>query len=277
MEGTLNKWVRLGVAALFLISISTVPVYAQHGGGGKGGSQAKQQAGPRKPSGGDNQQHAAPRSQERPQGVRPATTGRQADRQGKEAAPSQAKPDSRSSERAVARPRENGQSSARSSERPAPATRGTVAGKAEPRGGRYPAEVRSARTVREWQDRRAWQGRGAWSEHKTFAQHRAVRWDRDHRTWAQRGGYGGFFIPPGHFRLYFGPAHFFRIRTRPVIVMGYPRFHYGGYWFMLVDPWPEFWADDWYDSDEVYVDYDDGYYLHNRRHPGVAIAISVVL
>lgn len=44
---------------------------------------------------------------------------------------------------------------------------------------------------------------------------------------------------------------------------------------MLVDPWPEYWSDDWYATD-VYVDYDDGYYLCNRRHPGVGIAITVV-
>ncbi len=92
----------------------------------------------------------------------------------------------------------------------------------------------------------------------------------------QRGGYGGYFIPANHFHLYYGPAHFFRIHTRPVIVMGYPRFSYRGYWFMIVDPWPEFWADTWYADDDVYIDYDDGYYLHNRRHPGVSIAVSVV-
>jgi hypothetical protein len=28
--------------------------------------------------------------------------------------------------------------------------------------------------------------------------------------------------------------------------MGYPRFQYGGFSFMLVDPWLEYWAEDWY-------------------------------
>jgi hypothetical protein len=61
--------------------------------------------------------------------------------------------------------------------------------------------------------------------------------------------------------------------------MGYPRFSYRGYSFMLVDPYPESWDAQWYANDDVYVDYDDsdsGYYLHNRRHPGVRLAISIV-
>ena len=29
--------------------------------------------------------------------------------------------------------------------------------------------------------------------------------------------------------------------------------------------------------DDVYVDYENGYYLYNRRDPGVALAITVVL
>jgi hypothetical protein len=64
----------------------------------------------------------------------------------------------------------------------------------------------------------------------------------------------------------------------PYLVVGlYPRFQYGGYWFELVDPYPEYWGDDWYYDDDVYVDYvDDGYYLFNRRYPsraGIAIRI----
>jgi hypothetical protein len=46
---------------------------------------------------------------------------------------------------------------------------------------------------------------------------------------------------------------------------------------MFVDPWPEYWADDWYQQDDVYIDYDDGYYLYNPRYPGVAIALTVAL
>ncbi len=102
-------------------------------------------------------------------------------------------------------------------------------------------------------------------------------WDSDHRTWQQRGGYHGYRIPDDRFRGYFGPSHGFRIYGLPFLVVGgYPRFQYEGYWFSPVDPWPEYWGNDWYDNDDVYVNYvDNGYYLYNRRYPNVAIAINV--
>ena len=65
--------------------------------------------------------------------------------------------------------------------------------------------------------------------------------------------------------------------SRPSIYRGYPRFEYGGFSFLLVDPWPEYWQEDWYQSDDVYIDYEDGYYLHNRSHPGIRLAITVAL
>ena len=46
---------------------------------------------------------------------------------------------------------------------------------------------------------------------------------------------------------------------------------------MMVDPWPEDWPPNWYANDDVYIDYDDGYYLYNRRYPGVGIAVSVAM
>ena len=115
--------------------------------------------------------------------------------------------------------------------------------------------------------------RGAWQ------QHRARSWQAEHRTWQQRGGYNGYRIPDDRYRGYFGPDHAFRIYSYPVVVVGgYPRFQYGGFWFMLVDPWPEYWSEDWYENDDVYIYYSNGgYYLHNRRHPGVGIAISISL
>jgi len=84
-------------------------------------------------------------------------------------------------------------------------------------------------------------------------------------------------VPQASFNLYFGSQHFFRISTRPVIYQGYPRFEYGGYSFLLLDPWPEYWSLDWYASDDVYIDYDDGYYLYNRRYPDVGLAITLAL
>ncbi len=114
-------------------------------------------------------------------------------------------------------------------------------------------------------------------QQSAWQNHRARSWDSDHRTWQQRGGYHGYRIPDARYRGYFGPDHGFRIYGRPFLVVGgRPRFQYRGYWFSMVDPWPEYWANDWYDTDEVYVTYvDNGYYLYNQRHPGVGISISI--
>lgn len=108
---------------------------------------------------------------------------------------------------------------------------------------------------------------------------RAHNWQSEHRNWQQRGGYHGYRVPDDRFRSYYGQDHGFRIYSLPVMyVGGHRRFHYGGYWFGLVDPWPEYWSNDWYDSDDVYVDYyDGGYYLYNRSYPSDRIAISFYL
>jgi hypothetical protein len=38
---------------------------------------------------------------------------------------------------------------------------------------------------------------------------------------------------------------------------------------------PEYWSDDWYDNDDVYIDYSgDGYHLYNRSYPGDRIAVG---
>jgi hypothetical protein len=110
-----------------------------------------------------------------------------------------------------------------------------------------------------------------------FQEHRARNWQSEHRTWAQRGGYHGYRIPDDRFRASFGESHRFRLASFPVtVVEGFPRFQINGFWFALVDPWPETWSDDWYDTDDCYVTYDDdGYYLEDVRYPGVRLAINV--
>ena len=114
-------------------------------------------------------------------------------------------------------------------------------------------------------------------QREMWQQHRARDWQSEHRDWRQRGGYTGYRIPDAHYRGSFGANHWFRIHRYPMeLYGGYPRFQYGGFWFGFMDPWPEYWADDWYDNDDVYVVYsEDGYYLYNRRYPRDRIAITV--
>jgi hypothetical protein len=79
-------------------------------------------------------------------------------------------------------------------------------------------------------------------------------------------------IPDDRFRSNFGTDHRFRIGN-PVLVGGYSRFQYGGFWFGFVQPWPS----GWYYTDNVYIDYvDGGYYMFNPYYPGVRFSISVV-
>jgi hypothetical protein len=80
-------------------------------------------------------------------------------------------------------------------------------------------------------------------------------------------------IPDDRFRANFGQEHVFVI-NEPVMVGGFSRFQYGGFWFGFVNPWPA----EWYYTDNVYVDFiDGGYYLCNPYYPGARVAISVVI
>jgi hypothetical protein len=79
-------------------------------------------------------------------------------------------------------------------------------------------------------------------------------------------------IPDDKFRAHFGRSHSFKART--VIVEGQPQFQYGGYSFQLVDAWPVGWAY----TDDCYIDYIDGeYFLFDLLHPGIRIAVFVVM
>jgi hypothetical protein len=123
------------------------------------------------------------------------------------------------------------------------------------------------------QQRQEGEQQGVWQ------QHRASNWQSEHRDWQQRGGYNGYRIPDDRYNGYFGSDHYFRIYSYPVVIVGgYPRFQYGGYWFSLADSWPEYWSNNWYDDDDVYINYSgDGYYLYNRRYPRDRIAVNVYL
>jgi hypothetical protein len=80
-------------------------------------------------------------------------------------------------------------------------------------------------------------------------------------------------IPDERFRSNFGRDHEFRMGN-PVMVSGYSRFQYGGYWFGYVEPWPAY----WYYTDPFYIDYvDGGYYMYDPYYPGSRFAITVVI
>jgi hypothetical protein len=88
---------------------------------------------------------------------------------------------------------------------------------------------------------------------------------------AQPAGKGGH-IPDDKFHASFGRTHTFTAKT--VIVEGRPQFQYGGYSFQLVDAWPVGWAY----TDDCYIDYIDGeYFLFDLLHPGIRVAIFVVM
>ena len=60
--------------------------------------------------------------------------------------------------------------------------------------------------------------------------------------------------------------------------LGYPRFEYEGTSFLLLDPWPANWSQNWYAADDLYIDYDDdGYYLYNRNYPQQRLAITILV
>ncbi len=110
-----------------------------------------------------------------------------------------------------------------------------------------------------------------------FQQTRATSWTTQHQTWQQRGGYNGYRVPQSRFSLYFGAGHFFHIGGLPLLfVGGYPRFQYDGYWITVMDPWPDTWAPDWYETDNLYVDWvGDGYYLFDSNYPGMGLAVTI--
>jgi hypothetical protein len=99
---------------------------------------------------------------------------------------------------------------------------------------------------------------------------------QQHRTWQQRGGYSGYRIPTTTFSVDFGRSHGFHLYSMPLVIFGgYPSFQYGGYWFSILDPIPEYWGANWYETDDVYIDNsEDGYYLYDTRYPQDQITVA---
>ena len=87
----------------------------------------------------------------------------------------------------------------------------------------------------------------------------------------QAGARGGGRIPEDRYRANFGREHTFRVSQADYRGR---RFHYGGYWFGFVDPWPSNWL---YTQNVYVVDMNGVYYLCNPMYPGVNIALSFTL
>ena len=106
-------------------------------------------------------------------------------------------------------------------------------------------------------------------------EHQPMQRTQDHQAQSEHARPAGksAHIPDEKFRAGFGRQHTFVV-SRPTIVEGQPRFQYSGYWFEIVDPWPSAWLY----TDDVYVDYIDGeYFLFDLLHPGVRVAVFVVM
>ena len=113
-------------------------------------------------------------------------------------------------------------------------------------------------------------------QQRVWPRYRAQRWNTQHRTWVQRGGYRGYRVAHPQFNRYFGRPHRFHLSSYQVRIFGgYPRFYSNGYWITILDPVPEYWGNDWYDTDYVtVVESDGGYYLMNEAYPRNQISIS---
>jgi hypothetical protein len=241
------RFVRTGVL-LLLLGIAA-PFYAnQHQGQDK-----QHQAGQSQKDKGTKQQNQNKQQQQRAQQQQPAKGERQQQR----AQQQQPAKGERQQQRAQQHQPAKGQRQQQHAQQQQPA-------RGQQQGNRPSRQVQH---VQQGQQQAVWQ------------QHRATNWQSQHRDWQQRGGYNGYRIPDDRYRANFGAGHWFRINRYPMeLYGGYPRFQYGGFWFGLVDPWPEYWPNDWYDNDDVYIVYTDGgYYLCNRSYPRDRIAITVYL
>ncbi len=78
-------------------------------------------------------------------------------------------------------------------------------------------------------------------------------------------------IPEEHFQSHFGRNHEFRLDHHE-LAAGRREFRYNGAAFAMAQPWPSTWMY----SDVLYVDQIGGaYYLCNRMHPGVRVALNL--
>ena len=84
-------------------------------------------------------------------------------------------------------------------------------------------------------------------------------------------------IPDEKFKANFGRQHTFtatRVVRTTTVVAGQTNFVYGGYTFIILEPWPTGWVM----TDDCYIDYIDGeYFLVDVVHPEFRVSLSVNL
>lgn len=84
-------------------------------------------------------------------------------------------------------------------------------------------------------------------------------------------------IPDRDFKAHFGQAHTFRAQqviTTTRVIPNQTRFVYAAYTFIFVDPWPP----EWLLTDDCYIDdIDDEFFLLDPLHPGIRVALVVVV
>ena len=263
------KILRISASATVLLCFGVmVPSYAQHDG--QGDKQAKPES--QGKSGQQQPQRAQQPQQQQPQRAQQPQQQQQRAQQPQQQQPQRAQQPQQQQPQRAQQPQQQPQTQRAQQPQQQP--------QQQQRAQQPPQQQQPERTQQQaqsWQQQRGWLQKGGWQGQATFQQDRSQHWSSDHRTWSQRGGYGGYYIPQQTFGLYFGIQHFFRLGTLPVMYLGYPRFQYGGFTFLMLDPWPEDWGPTWYATDDVYVGYDDGYYLYNRMHPGEAVAITILV
>jgi outer membrane biosynthesis protein TonB len=246
MEATLMKaFAAISTTALLLILGTAVPAFAQD-------EHHDQDAKPAQ----HEQQAKAPEHQEQAKPARQDAQAKPATQQ------AQAKPD---------RQQEQQTSSARQESRPQAAQQPQQE-RAKPARQEHQQQAKATQPATQSKQVRQQSSRN--TAGRQHVQHTAADQQRQRSQPALRlSARSSSRIPDARFRSNFGRGHEFRIGS-PRMVDGYSRFQYGGYWFGFVQPWPN----NWYYTDDVYIDYiDGGYYLCNPSYPGDQIAVSVVL
>jgi len=164
-----------------------------------------------------------------------------------------------------------GQQNQQDEAKPAPQEEPKPEKQAKPREARPPEEGAQKPEERREQNAPA-QGHEQQNKERNDARQAQESGRHSDRSPVAVGNRGGR-IADDKFREHFGRSHTVVI-NRPVIVDNRPRFQYSGYWFEIIDPWPT----DWAYSDECYIDFiDDTYYLFDSLHPGVRIALVVIM